>query len=175
MATTVTYSGSASISVVLSAALSGEKTGSELARWLKSITFAAAGGTAPTLAGFMIGDGVAAAGDILLAHATDPLQGMGSANYSEGFDPAGDLLKILIFENLSTTTGQDITVTRGAANGLEILSAAGDAFLVKPGGFRVFYDPVGLTAALVSGGNDKLTLAVAAGSPGFRVLAGYGP
>ena len=172
MASTIAYSGSLSITALLTAALSGEKTGSETARIAKSITFAATGGTAPTLSGWFIGTGTAAAGNILLAHATDPLQGMGAETYSQGFTVAGTKLKILILENLDTTNS--ITFTRGAANGLPIFDAASDAITLAPGDVFVYFKKAG-TAALTTGSNDKLTVSVSAGSPTFRILVGYGP
>lgn len=172
MATTVTYSGSLAINALFQALLTVEKTGSEQAKYSKSITFAAAGGTAPTLSGFLIGTGTAAAGDLLLAHATDPFQGMGDAAYSEGFTVAGTKLKLLILENLDSAI--NIAFSRGALNGLPVFDAAGDALTLTPGGILVYYNQAG-TAALTTGSNDKLTVAPASGAPTFRLMAGYGP
>jgi hypothetical protein len=174
MATTTAYSGTTSIIQTLTCVLSGEKTGSENAQISKNLTWAAAGGTAPTISGWLIGTGTAAAGDLLLAHATDPLQGMGDATYSEGFTVASTKLKGLYLENLSTTAGQDITIIRGAANGLPIFAAAGDGITLAPGDFIYLFIKAG-TAALTTTSNDKLTLSVAAGSPTFRLVAAYGP
>lgn len=174
MADTTALSGSTSLTQQLTAALSGEKTGSEVARIAKTLTWAAAGGTAPTLSGFFIGTGTAAAGDILLAHASDPLQGQGSATYSSGFVVAGTKLKSIYIENLSTTAGQDITFARGAAAGLPIFDTAGDSVTLAPGDFIYLFKKAG-TAALSTTVNDKITISVAAGSPTYRIVVCYGP
>lgn len=56
-------------------------------------TLAASGGDAPTISGFLAGSIIAAAGDLLLAHDTDPFGSMGSAAYSAGFSPASAKIK----------------------------------------------------------------------------------
>jgi hypothetical protein len=173
LAITTTYSGSLALQIALRAAYSGDREGGEEAKIALAIAFAAAGGTAPTLSGFLKGTVTAAAGDLLLAHATDPLQGMGDARYTEGFAVAGTKLKLFFFQNNDPTNS--VTIIRGAANGLPIFAAAGDGLTVLPGGVVFLYDPAGLTAALVSGTNDKATLAVSAGAPSCTLLAGYGP
>ncbi len=172
MADTITYSGNASIVASLNAAISGDKTGAQAAALSKVLTFAASGGTAPTLSGFFKGTITAAAGDLLLAHASDPLQGMGDATYSQGFTVAGTKLKFLYIENTDTTNS--ITISRGTTNGLPIFNAADDAITLAPGDFFLYYKAAG-TAALTTGTNDKLTIAVSGGSPTATVIAAYGP
>lgn len=173
MALTTTYSGSLSLAIALRSAFGGDYSGGQEAEERLSVTFAAAGGTAPTLSGFLMGTADAAAGDWLLAHATDPFQGMGDATYSAGFTVAGTKLKLLYIKNEDATNS--VTIIRGAANGLPIFAAAGDGLTILPGGVLLLYDPAGLTAALTTTSNDKLTLSVSGGSPDLTVLCGYGP
>jgi hypothetical protein len=161
------------LQIALRAAYSGDRDGGEEARAALSVAFAPTGGTAPTLSGFLKGTVAAAAGDLLLAHATDPLQGMGDARYSEGFAVAGTKLKLLFIQNNDPTNS--VTIIRGAANGLPIFAAAGDGLTILPGGVLFLYDPAGLTAALVSGSNDKLTASVSGGTPSCEIICGYGP
>lgn len=172
MATTTTYSGTTSISVAMRNALSGELTGEENAIFSAALTFAAAGGTAPTLSGFFKGTATCAAGDWLLAHATDPLQSQGSATYSQGFTVASSKLKLLVVKNEDSTNS--ITIARGSTNGLPIFDAASDAITLAPGDIFLYYKQAG-TAALTTGSNDKLTISVSGGSPTATVLAAYGP
>ena len=173
MAETYTYGAQTSLSTVCSVALAGDRLGSVAATFLKDITWDVAGGTPPTVTGFMNGTGTAAATDALLAHATDPLGTMGDAAYSEGFTVAGSKLKLLIIENLDATN--TLTISRGAANGLAIFGAASAAMPIPHGGVFVWYDPTGaVTGALTTGSNDKLTFAVSGGSPTYQLLAVYG-
>lgn len=133
---------------------------------------AAAGGTAPTVSGFLAGSIVAAAGDLLFAHATDPFGAMGSETYSAGFTVAGSKLKLLYIRNTDSTN--TITISRAAANGLPIFNAASDAMTLDPGDVFFYHKKAG-TAALTTGSNDALTIAVGGGSPTADVVAIYGP
>lgn len=174
MATTATYSGSLNINAQANAALSVDQLGSSYVQDLISITFAASGGTAPTISGFFRGVAVCAAGDWLLAHATDPLQSMGDATYSTGFTVASSKLKLLLVQNLDSTN--TITIIQGAINGLTIFDAASHGVKIGPGGIWLFYDKAGsLSGALTTGSNDKLTISVSAGSPNAQVSCYYGP
>ena len=172
MAISTTYSGSLNLSGEALCQYGTDRTGAERDVISEAITFAASGGTAPTISGFFKGVATIAAGDWLLAHASDPLQGMGDARYSEGFAVAGTKLKLLMVKNLDSTNS--ITIARGAANGLPIFDAAGDAVTLAPGDIFLFYKKAG-TAALTTGSNDKLTLSASAGSPTCDVRAWYGP
>lgn len=172
MATTATYSANLDLGGSAQALLGGDRSGTEVDKFREIIAWAAAGGSAPTISGFFKGVATVAAGDWLLAHATDPLGTMGDATYSEGFVVAGSKLKLLMIKNLSTT--DSITVARGAANGLPIFDAAGDSVTLAPGDIFLFYKKAG-TAALTTGSNDKLTLTPSAGSPTCDVRAWYGP
>jgi hypothetical protein len=134
--------------------------------------FAAAGGTAPTLSGFLKGILTTAAGDILLAHATDPFQSMGSAEYSPGFTVASSKLKLLVIRN--THASISFAVARKSTNGLPIFDAASDAVTVTAGGCFVYYNPAG-TAALTTGSNDALTITPVSGNPTAVLSAFYGP
>lgn len=172
MATTTVYSGTLTLKALARVAFSGDSTGGRTAEETINLIFAAAGGTDPTLSGFLKGTVTVAAGDILLAHATDPFQGMGDATYSDGFTVAGAKLKLIVCRNAHATAS--ITVSRAASNGLPIFAAAGDGITIPPGGFFCLYLPTG-TAALTTGSNDALTLAPSAGSPTLEVTAFYGP
>ena len=172
MATTYAYSGSSAISLQANVAFSGDYSGNQRAERAVTRTYAAAGGTAPTISGFLNGQLTVAAGDILLAHATDPFQGMGDAAWAEGFTVAGSKLKALYLRNCDTT--RSIVVARGAANGLPIFDAAGDSITLQPLGTYFMEWPSGL-AALTTGSNDKLTLTPSAGNPLMDLMAVYGP
>ena len=174
MATTVTYSGRTLLEISLRAAYSGERSGGEEAEDKVSVTFAAAGGTAPTLSGFV--EGVITATttptNILVAHASDPFQGLGSAEYSRGFAPASAKLKLIYFRNTDDT--DSVTIARAAANGLPIFDAAGDAITLAPGEVFLLYRKAG-TAALTTGSNDALALTASANTPEVFCILGYGP
>lgn len=173
MAITTALSGSFLLQILLRSAYSGDRSGGEDAEKRLSVTFTPAGGADPTLSGFLSGTVTAAAGDLLLAHATDPFQSMGDSEYSQGFTVAGTKLKLLYLEN--TDDAETVTVLRGAANGLPVFAAAGDGRTLGPGEVMLLYNPVGLTGALTTGSNDKLTLAVSGGTPALLAIAGYGP
>jgi hypothetical protein len=173
MATTRTYTGQTSLSFTAQALASVDGAGGEtIPRILNAITWAAAGGTAPTLTGWLYAATVTcAAGDWLLAHATDPFQSMGDSAYAPGFTVASSKLKLLYIRNKDTANS--ITIARGAANGLPIFDAASDAVTLAPGDCLLLYKKAG-TAALTTTSNDKITVAVSAGSPTCEVLAFYG-
>jgi hypothetical protein len=172
VATTNTYSGSSSLSLAAQAAFSGDTTGNRRASRAVTRAYAAAGGTAPTVSGFLTGQLTVAAGDILLAHASDPFQGMGDSVYSDGFTVAGSKLKMLYLRNCDET--RSIVIIRGAANGLPIFEAASDGITLQPLGTYFMEWPSGL-AALTTGTNDKLTLTPSAGNPLMDLTAFYGP
>ena len=172
MALTTTLSGNATLQANFKSVFSVDRSGEETVGFSDLLTFAAAGGDAPTISGFFKGTATCAAGDWLLAHATDPLQSMGDAGYSEGFTVASTKLKFLYIENLDTTN--TITISRGTTNGLPIFNAADDAITLAAGDFFCYYKKAG-TAALTTGSNDKLTIAVGGGSPTATIIAAYGP
>lgn len=172
MAVTGAPTGTLFINPAFKNTLSGDMSGEEATNaTVQTIIFAASGGTAPTVTGWFQGTMTAAAGDILLAHATDPLQSMGSASYCQGFTVAGSKLKLLYIVNNDTTN--TITIQRGATNGLPIFLAAEDGMTIPASGIFLYYNKAG-TAALTTGSNDKLTISVSAGSPTAYVLAVYG-
>lgn len=166
------YGGSMDLRVQAQQILSGNYENGPVARDSLLRTWAAAGGTAPTISGFLRSSVTVAAGNWLLAHATDPFQSMGADTYPSGFDPAGTKLKLLLIRNTDST--QTVTVAQAASNGLPIFAAAGDGVPIPPGGCYLWYSPAG-TAALTTGSNDALTLSVSGGSPVVEVTAFYGP
>lgn len=168
-----TYSGSFSMGMeVLVTADGSPISGNMQLSKLFAGILAATGGTAPTVSGFMAGTFTAASGDILLAHATDPLGTMGSEVYSAGFTVAGSKLKLLAIRNNDSTN--TVTIARAASNGLPIFAAASDGTTLDAGGFFLWHNKAG-TAALTTGSNDALTIAVGGGAPVCDIVAIYGP
>lgn len=172
MATTNAYSGNSAVTLTAQAAFSGDTSGNRRASLSVTRTYAASGGTAPTVSGFLRGLVTVAAGDILLAHASDPFGAMGDSTWYDGFAPASSKLKALLLKNCHASIG--ITVSRGAANGLPFLAAASDAFYLQPNGLFFMEWPDGL-AALTTGSNDKITLAPDSGNPTMELMAVFGP
>ena len=172
MALTTTLSGSATLQASFKSVFSVDRAGEESVAFSDLLTFAASGGDAPTISGFFKGTATCAAGDWLLAHASDPLGTMGDAGYNQGFTVAGAKLKLLYIKNLDATNS--ITVARGAAAGLPIFDAASDSITLAPGDIFIYYKKAG-TAAITTTVNDKLTISVSAGSPTCTVIAAYGP
>ena len=174
MAVTSTYEGSLSLRLEALAKLAGDYDGLKRALVQINRTFAPAGGSAPTISGFLFGTATVTTTptDVLLAHATDPLQGLGDATYPDGFTVAGAKLKGLWLRNNDTVDA--VLVERAAANGLPVFDAAGDGISIPAGGEVWLYLPAG-TAALSTGSNDALTLTAAAGTCSLEILAIYGP
>ena len=173
MAVTATFTGSTSFSINAQAAYTVDASAGPALRILQSLTWAASGGDAPTISGWLYGATVTcAAGDWLLAHATDPFQSMGDSTYPTGFTVASSKLKLIYVRNTDATN--TITIARGAANGLPIFDAAGDSITLAVGDIFLYYKKAG-TAALTTGSNDKLTISVGAGSPTCEVAVFYGP
>lgn len=173
MATTTTYSGNLDLTLALRGAYSADSTGGRVLKRTEAIVFAAAGGTAPTLSGFLNGTGTfAGAVTLLLAHATDPFQGAGDAVYSDGFTVAGARLKVLCIEH--TGASGTLTIARAAANGLPLFDAASDAVTLDPGGILLIYLKTG-TATLTTGSNDGLTITPSAGTITADISVAYGP
>lgn len=167
-----TYAGTISLALNATATASGDPVAGvhTLAESLFAI-LAPSGGSAPTITGYLAGSITAAAGDLLLAHDTDPFQGMGSEAYSAGFSPASAKIKAIYFKNTDSTN--TITIARGNTNGLPIFNAADDAITLAAGDCFFYYKKAG-TAALTTGSNDKLTISVGAGSPTADVVVIYG-
>lgn len=157
MATTTSYSGETLLQHEYRVNFSADSEGSRVARVTDRLTWAATGGTGPTLSGWLKGTFTPAAGDILLAHATDPLQGMGDSVYSDGFTVAGSKVKGIWLRNNDAT--QSFTVARGALNGADIFDAAGDSITLAPGNQLWLFFKAG-KSALTTGSNDKLTISV---------------
>jgi hypothetical protein len=167
-----TYAGTLTVALTGTATASGDPVSGvhSLAESLTA-TFAASGGSAPTITGFLAGSITAAAGDLLLAHDTDPFQGMGSEGYSAGFSPASSKIKAIYIKNTDSTN--TITIARKATNGLPIFDAASDAITLAAGDCFFYYKKAG-TAALTTGSNDGLTISVGGGSPTADVVVIYG-
>lgn len=173
MATVYSYSGVSRIEYELGVSFSSDSEGGRYGRLNDRTIWSPAGGTAPTIAGWLKGTFTAAAGDLLLAHPTDPLQGMGDSVYSDGFTAAGNRLKALYIRNADAT--QSMTILRGALLGLPIFVNPSDGLTIQPGGKIWLEFPTG-TDVLASGGNDKLEVTVSgAHTAASDILAVYGP
>ena len=174
MATTYSFSGSLTLTILAQVVFSGETVGIQQGKYSRSITMDPTGGDAPTVSGFLSGgiDISTTPVDMLLAAATDPLQGAGSAEYSPGFTVAGSKIKYFYLRN-SHATGS-ITISRGAANGLPIFDAASDAITVLAGSMVLLEFKAG-TAALTTTSNDKLTIVGSAAHITADILVVYGP
>lgn len=170
-AVTYTYSGTTEFSTSSSAAGAGDTTQNITGSHSASLTFDPS--VAPTISGFLKGTFLAAAGDLLLAHATDPLQGMGDATYPGGFAPSGvaKLKEIFIRNNDATNS---VSIARGTTNGLPIFDAADDKITLAPGDIFYYFKKAG-TAILTTGTNDKLTISVTGGTPSCDIHVKYGP
>lgn len=168
MSTTRTHSGTLKIDSVARVMQTGDEEGTLEGRHLKNVTYSAAGGSAPTISGYLVGTVSPAIGtDYLLAAATAPF-----GAYAPGFVVAGTKIKEIIFYNTDTT--YSVVVARKAANGAPILDATLDSVTLQPGAQFVLTFPAG-TAALTTGSNDGITLTPSGGTPAVFILVKYGP
>lgn len=174
MAVTTAYAGNLTLDITGTATLGGDAAGTQrIPALAKAITFAASGGTAPTIAGWMYGTGTfTGAVTCLLAHATDPLVGAGDAGYSIGFTVASSKLKLLYIENTHASIA--LTIARAATNGLPIFDTAGDSVPLAAGDILCLYVKAG-TAALTTGSNDGLTITPGSSGGTCTIIALYGP
>ncbi len=174
MAGTATYGGTFALDITATATLGTDWAGGQrIPSIANAITLAAAGGTAPTISGWLYGTvTLTEAATLLLAHATDPFAGAGDSGYCLGFTVASSKLKILYIKNTSAT--QTIAVARAAANGLTVFDAASDAITLAAGDIMCWYKPAG-TAALTTGSNDGLTLTPSLTGATAIICAIYGP
>ncbi len=174
MAGTGAYTGVLGLTVTGRNTLGGDWAGvQQIPTIADAINFAAAGGSAPTISGWLYGTvTLTEAVTLLLAHATDPFQGAGDSLYSLGFTVASSKLKLLYIKN--TSESQTIAVARGATNGLPIFDAASDAITLAVGDILCLYKKAG-TAALTTGSNDGLTLTPSLTGATAIICAVYGP
>lgn len=173
MAASYTVTGSLQISMQANASGSGDVAGTLQCSESDAFTFASAGGTAPTISGWVNGElSLSSATDLLVAHATDPFQGAGDASYfPPGFSVASSKLKAIRIKNTHASASCDVQM--GASNGLPIFKAASDGLTLAPGDEFVLFIKAG-TAALTTTSNDKLTLTPSA-SCTLEVTLIYGP
>jgi hypothetical protein len=177
MAVTYVFAGSLQINSGAQVTFSGDQTGIPQTAFNSTITFAATGGTAPVIAGFVKASVNAStvSTNILLAHATNILTNFsGTAVYSDGFTVAGQKVKELIIINNDATN--NITVGTPSANSFPIIAATNQSLAVlHPGGLFVFYDPTGFpSGGLTTGTNDAISVISSAGTPNFTVMVKYG-
>jgi hypothetical protein len=173
MAVTNVVSGSLSLALTLRRVASGDESGTVLSQISETRNFGATASLPETIEadGYLYGTVVAAAGDWLLAHASDPFQGMGDATYSGGFAPAGKKVKAICIVN--NDTANSVTLTPKTGNPFLLLGAAGDLITIQPGGVFLLTIPEG-SAALTTTTNDGITVAVEGGTPSLEVLIAYG-
>jgi hypothetical protein len=176
MSVTYTFSGSLQITASAKDDFGGDWKGSESIARNLSLVFAASGGAAPTISGFVTGVVTTSTtpANLLLAHATNIFTNLtGTATYSTGFTVAGSKVKFLLFENLDTT--DSITISTPAANGFPIIQQASkDLRTLAPADVYLFYMKAG-SAALTTGSNDALALVASANTPTMQVTVFYGP
>lgn len=171
MATSITPSGSLSFTALLQHAFSGDDSGFREARlsYSKRLSDTAALPGTLDFTYYLCGKSVVcAAGDWLLCNA-DPFGSMDDAQHPDGYSANTRKLVALIVHN--TDEANDITIKRGATNGLPIFDTAGAGQKIKPGGIYIWIDPTGTEITLSSGVNDKITVSVSAGSPVAEVYA----
>lgn len=171
MSTSYAYDGHIDIDILLRTLLTGDVAGNLGSKQRDNLLLRATGGAA-SITGYVYGDITVSAGDILLAHATDPFQAMGASSYSPGFTVAGSKLKLIYVKNTSPTA-LSFSLARKSTNGLPIFDAASDAVTLAQDDIFFRFIPAG-TAALTTGSNDGLTLTPVSGSPTARVIVAYG-
>lgn len=180
MAVTYTFSGSAQFNIQAQVAFGGDQAGQQSVSFNPGIiTFAASGGTAPTMTGFVAGtaNATTATLNLLLAHATNILNAFtATAVYSDGFTVAGSKVKYLCIKN--TDAANTLTIkTPVTAIQFPVIQATAQSFAaLNPGGIFQWYDPTGLpSTGLTTGTNDALTLVSNSGTCGFSVMVIFGP
>ncbi len=172
MATTVTPAGAISASISLSNLLAGDQSGAPTigASVSRTMKVSAAAPEIEVGGGWY---GIATATtvtSISLAHATDPLQGLGDAAPAQGYSMTGRKLCALYMENLSSTITVDVKVP--AANGLVSLgwAASGWVCVLQPYGFFCMSFPAG-SATLTAGTNDLITLTTSSSTAQVKIVA----
>lgn len=167
MASAYAVSGSLSLAISLSALGSGDVAGALGITESDLLSIASTEG-----AGWVNGVFVAAAGDLSLAHASDPLGSMGDAAYfPPGFVVAGKRIRAIRIRNNDLTN--TVTVISKASTGAPIFLALGDGVtLQKNGGEICLVFPDG-TATITAGVNDLITVSVGGGTPNCEITVIY--
>lgn len=110
-----------------------------------------------------------------VAQAGEDVDLNGSASYPDFKGAALDLNSMALFycENLDTDTGDSVSVTRPAANGVTGMQAASDVTTVGPAGLLLWVSPVD-KATVTAGTADLINLAAAdaSGSAVKLLIAG---
>lgn len=110
-----------------------------------------------------------------IAQAGEDVDLVGSASYTDFKGGPLDLNSMALFycENLDTDTGDSVSVTRPAANGVTGMQAASDVTTVQPGGLYLWIAPID-KATVTAGTADLINLAAAdaAGSNVKLLIAG---
>lgn len=174
MANTYVPSGQIQISPSFMNTVTGDETGAlrpDISAYTLAFGATASLPATAQISGYLSGNPICAAGDWLLAHASDPFQGMGDATYSAGLVLASKKVKMLIVYNQDLTNS--ISLEPKTGNPLLFLAAAADKVTIQPGGILVLTIPTG-TAALVALTNDGITVSVSGGTPQAEVLVVYG-
>lgn len=95
-----------------------------------------------------------------------------SGGVTDVFGNALTLAKVSLIavKNRSTTVGEIISIGAGSNPLINWVMATGDGVKIGPGGFFLIADPSLAAYAVTGGTGDVLTLASAAGSPGFDLV-----
>lgn len=95
-----------------------------------------------------------------IAQAGEDVDLSGSASYVDfkGAALAMTGMSLLYLENLDTDTGDSVTITRPAANGVTGMQAASDVTTVQPGGLYLWIAPTD-KATVTAGTADLINLA----------------
>lgn len=178
MAATYATTGSLDLQAYFQATGSVDVTGALKKAISLAITFTESGGTEPDLAGFLSGTGsISGAVDMLLANATDPMQGAGDAIYfPPAYAPSGTgKIKFVYFKNTTAAGGGKLKIERGALNGLPIFDAAGEGLEIPAQGALMLclYDG-SVGGAITTTSNDKLTVTPSTGTVTFEMVVAYG-
>lgn len=174
MATTLTMGGALTFSVAFTETASADQSGQRSnPSFTQSMLFAATASlpTTAQISGWLYGTPTCAAGNWLIADATDPFQSMGDSTYNTGLTVAGKKIKFFGVKNLDGTN--TVTIARGATFGAPIFDAASYSITLPAYGVFIALYPAG-TATIATTVNDKITIAVGGGSPQVEVLIGYG-
>lgn len=101
----------------------------------------------------------------LATGANEDLDVSGSLTNALGVTVVFTKIKSITIQALSTNT-TNITVTRPAANGVPFLAAAGDGFVLTPGGCFTLTNPSDAGIAVTAATGDLINIANSAGATG---------
>ena len=173
MSTTYSNSGGARLEIELVSRFGGDSGGSRIGRMQQTVAWEPVGGASPQLSGWLRGAFLPAAGELRLAHPTDPLGGMGDSQYSDGLTPEGARLHGFWVKN--NDAAASLTLTRAVSGGAPIFEVAGDGLTLGPGEQCLLLFTGG-RGPLQNGISDGVTIAVSAAfTTAADIFVIYGP